>query len=91
MRTHLAWFVIEAIEELDVWSFYAAYTTDAHGRASHDPRMMLTPLAYAYSVGERSSRGIERCCREDVAFRVICGNRPSSSSPWRTSPEGRPR
>jgi Transposase DDE domain/Transposase domain (DUF772) len=35
--------------------------------------MMLTLLAYAY-VGERSSRGIERRCREDVAFRVICAN-----------------
>ncbi|MGH2962952.1 MAG: transposase, partial [Solirubrobacterales bacterium] len=29
---------------------------------------------YAYAVGERSSRGIERRCREDVAFRVICAN-----------------
>jgi hypothetical protein len=36
--------------------------------------MMLTLLAYAYCVGERSSRGIERRCREDVAFRVICAN-----------------
>ena len=36
--------------------------------------MMVTLLAYAYAVGERSSRGIERRCREDVAFRVICAN-----------------
>src|SRR6266540_6121778 len=36
--------------------------------------MMLTLLTYAYAVGERSSRGIERRCREDVAFRVICAN-----------------
>src|SRR6266508_865297 len=35
---------------------------------------MLTLLAYAYAVGERSSRGIERRCREDVALRVICAN-----------------
>jgi Transposase DDE domain/Transposase domain (DUF772) len=35
---------------------------------------MLTLLAYAYCIGERSSRGIERRCREDVAFRVICAN-----------------
>jgi Transposase domain (DUF772) len=33
-----------------------------------------TALAYAYCVGERSSRGIERRCREDVAFRVITAN-----------------
>jgi len=71
---HLAWFVIEAIEELDLETFYASYRTDGHGRAAHDPKMMLTLLAYAYAVGERSSRGIERRCREDVAFRVICAN-----------------
>jgi transposase len=71
---HLAWFVIEAVDELDVEPFYAAYRANGHGRAAHNPKMMLTLLAYAYAVGERSSRGIERRCREDVAFRVICAN-----------------
>src|SRR5215216_6512656 len=71
---HLAWFVIEAIEELDLEPFYAAYRPDGHGRAAHDPKMMLTLLVYAYCVGVRSSRGIERRCREDVAFRVVCAN-----------------
>src|SRR5438093_13712690 len=71
---HLAWFVIEAIEELDRDAFYASYRADGHGRAAHDPKMMLTLITYAYAVGERSSRGIERRCREDVAFRVICAN-----------------
>src|SRR2546430_6882599 len=71
---HLAWFVIEAIEELDVDAFYASYRSDGHGRAAHEPKMMLTLLTYAYAVGERSSRGFERHCREDVAFRVICAN-----------------
>jgi transposase len=71
---HLAWFVIEAIEELDVEPFYASYRADGHGRSAHDPKMMVTLLTYAYAVGERSSRGIERRCREDVAFRVICAN-----------------
>jgi transposase len=71
---HLAWFVIEAIEELDLEPFYASYRADGHGRAAHDPRMMVTLLTYAYAVGERSSRGIERRCREDIAFRVICTN-----------------
>lgn len=71
---HLAWFVIEAIEELDLEPFYACYRADGHGRAAHEPKMMLTLLAYAYAVGERSSRGVERRCREDVAFRVICAN-----------------
>jgi transposase len=71
---HLAWFVIEAIEELDLEPFYAAYRADGHGAAAHEPKMMLTLLAYAYAVGERSSRAIERRCREDVAFRVISAN-----------------
>jgi transposase len=71
---HLAWFVIEAIEELDLDPFYAAYRSDGHGAAAHEPTMMLTLLAYSYAVGERSSRAIERRCREDVAFRVICAN-----------------
>lgn len=71
---HLAWFVIEAIDELDLEPFYASYRADGHGRAAHDPKMMVTLFAYAYAVGERSSRGIERRCREDVAFRVICAN-----------------
>jgi transposase len=71
---HLAWFVIEAVEELDLDRFYRSYREDGHGRAAHDPTMMVTLLAYAYSVGEQSARGIERRCREDLAFRVICTN-----------------
>jgi len=71
---HLVWFVIEAIEELDLEPFYASYRVDGHGRAAHEPKMMVTLLTYAYAVGERSSRVIERRCRENVAFRVICAN-----------------
>ncbi len=36
--------------------------------------MMVSLLLYAYAVGERSSRAIERRCREDVAFRVLAAN-----------------
>ena len=36
--------------------------------------MMVALLVYAYCVGERSSRVIERRCTEDVAFRVITAN-----------------
>src|SRR6266540_2865426 len=71
---HLAWFVIQSIEELDLDAFYASYRSDGLGAAAHDPKMMLTLLTYAYCVRERSSREIERRCREDVAFRVICAN-----------------
>ena len=60
---HLAWFVIEAVDELDLEPFYASYRQDGHGAAAHEPRMMVGLFAYAYCVGERSSGGIERRCR----------------------------
>lgn len=71
---HLAWFVVDAVAQFDLAGFYAAYRADGHGRAAHDPSMMIALLLYAYSVGERSSRVIERRCFEDVAFRVIAAN-----------------
>jgi transposase len=71
---HLAWFVIDAVEEIDLEAFYMAYRGDGWGRAAFDPKMMVALLLYAYAVGERSSRQIERRCREDVAFRVITAN-----------------
>lgn len=55
-------------------AFYAAYRTDGHGRPASEPSMMVALLLYAYARGNRSSRGIERACVEDVAFRVLAGN-----------------
>jgi transposase len=72
---HLAWFVLDAVDAIDLGAFYAEYRDDGWGRAAFDPKMMVALLLYAYAVGERSSRQIERRCREDVAFRVICANR----------------
>ena len=71
---HLAWFILGTVEELDVAPFYAAYRADGHGRAAHDPAMMLGVPLYAYCKGLRSSRAIERACVEDVGFRVIAAN-----------------
>ena len=71
---HLAWFVLDAVDELDLSAFYAAYREDGWGRAAFDPQMMVALLLYAYAVGERSSRQIERRCREDIAFRVLTAN-----------------
>ena len=72
---HLAWFVIDAVAQIDLDEFYGVYREDGRGRAAHDPAAMVALLLYAYAVGERSSRRIERRCREDVAFRVIMANR----------------
>jgi transposase len=71
---HLAWFVIDAVAQLDLSAFYAAYRADGHGRPAHDPAMMVALLLYGYAIGERSSRRLERRCVEDVATRVICAN-----------------
>jgi transposase len=71
---HLAWFVLDAVEEIELGAFYSAYREDGWGRAAFEPGMMVALLLYAYAVGERSSRGIERRCREDVAFRVLTAN-----------------
>jgi len=71
---HLTWFVLAAVEEMDLSGFYGAYRSDGHGRAAHEPAMMVALLLYAYCKGQRSSRVIERGCLEDVAFRVIAAN-----------------
>ena len=71
---HLAWFVLDAVGELDLAAFFASYRDDGWGRAAHDPAMMVALFVYAYAIGVRSSRAIERRCHDDVAFRVITAN-----------------
>ena len=46
---HFAWFVLDAVEAIDLKAFYASYRADGHGRAAHDPRMMVALLLYAYA------------------------------------------
>ena len=72
---HLARFVVEVVERLDLSAFYAAYRADGSGRPAHDPAMMVALVLYNYAVGIRSSRAIERRCVEDVACRFIAANR----------------
>ncbi len=71
---HLAWFVLDAVSQLDLTAFYARYREDGWGRKAYEPSMMVALVLYAYCEGERSSRRIERRCREDSAFRVLTGN-----------------
>jgi transposase len=72
---HLAWFVIAAVDQMDLAALYAAYRADGHGRAAYDPAVMVAVILYAFATDQRSARGIERHCRQDVAYRVITGNR----------------
>ncbi len=64
---HLVWTVLGAVEEMGLSGFYADYRADGHGRPACDPRMVVALLLCAYARRNRSSRGIERDCQEDVA------------------------
>jgi transposase len=68
---HLAWFVMSAVEEMDLAAFYGAYRANGQGRPAYEPAMVVALLLYAYARGNRSARAIERACVEDVAYRVI--------------------
>src|SRR5947209_4876311 len=68
---HLVWTVLGAVDQMDLSRFAERYRLGAAGRAPYDPAMMVALLLYAYARGNRSSRGIERACWEDVAYKVI--------------------
>jgi len=70
--SHLVWFVIETVDQLDTSGFHERSVLGGVGRAGFDPDMLLTLLVYGYANGVRSARQIERLCEVDVAFRVIC-------------------
>ncbi len=71
---HLAWFILDVVDQLDLAPFYRAHRADGHGHPAYDPKTLLGVLLYAYAIGVRSSRQIERRCTEDLAFRVLAGN-----------------
>jgi transposase len=77
---HVVWTILSSVEEMDLSAFYGAYRADGHGRAAYDPAMMVSLLLYAYARGNRSSRGIERACQEDVVYLVITGQRAPDHS-----------
>jgi transposase len=68
---HVAWFVLDAVDAIDLEAFYGAYRIDGRARPAYEPAMMVALILYAYARGTRSSRAIERACLEDVAYRVI--------------------
>lgn len=73
-ENHLAWFILDAVDELDLDEFRRRYRTDGRGGAAYEPGMMVALLLYSYCLGDRSSRVIERRLVEDVAYRVIAAN-----------------
>src|SRR5919198_1829744 len=71
---HLAWFILDVVDQLDLAPFYLAHRNDGHGHPAYDPKTLLSVLLYAYCLGVRSSRQLERRCHEDIAFRVLAAN-----------------
>jgi transposase len=71
---HLAWLVLDVVDQLDLQPFYRAHRDDGHGHPAYDPKTLLGVLRYGYCLGVRSSRQLERRCIEDIAIRVLAGN-----------------
>ena len=69
---HLAWFILEVIEQLDTSALHGKSKRGGTGREGYNPEMLLGLWVYASARGISSSRQIERACSEDVAFRVLC-------------------
>jgi len=69
---HLARFVVEVIERLDLSALAGAYR--GSGSASYHPSVLLGLLVYGYATGVFSSRALERATYDSVAFRFIAAN-----------------
>src|SRR3954467_15864217 len=77
-ENHLAYFVSDVVDNLDLTAMDAVYGNEKRGQPPYDPQMMTKVLVYGYCVGVFSSRRIERRLVEDIAFRVLAaGNQPN--------------
>ena len=74
---HLAYFVSDVVDQLDLSAIMAVYEDEERGYPPYHPVMLTKVLVYAYCVGVFSSRKMQRRLTEDVAFRVLAaGNAP---------------
>jgi transposase len=71
-QRHLARFVVEVVEQLDISGMSRAYR--GSGSAAYHPATLLGLLIYGYATGVFSSRKIERATYDSVAFRYIAAN-----------------
>ena len=74
-QDHLARFVVEVIDQLDLSELTRQYA--GRGSDAYHPAMMLGLLVYGYATGVHSSRKIERACHDSVvvdpAGKVVAG------------------
>jgi len=74
---HLAYFVSDVVEQLDLSAIESVYEEEERGQPPYHPRMMTKILIYGYCVGVFSSRRMQKKLSEDVGFRVLAaGNEP---------------
>ena len=71
---HLAFFVDDIVDTLDLSAIWQAYEGDGRAHPAYWPPMMVKVLVYGYCVGVFSSRKIATRLHEDVAFRVVAAN-----------------
>jgi transposase len=77
-ENHLAYFVSDVVDNLDLSAMEAVYGNEKRGQPPYDPLMMTKVLVYGYCVGVFSSRRIENRLVEDIAFRILAaGNQPN--------------
>lgn len=75
---HLAYFISDTVDDLDLGAFLARYRTQGAGTIAYHPALMCKLLLYGYATGVFSSRKIARACETDVAFRVLAAGDPPS-------------
>jgi transposase len=71
-ENHLAVFLHEVVEHLDLRGFEAESSPD--GRPGYPPQLLLKVWLYAYCLNVTSSRRLEQRIREDLGFRLLAGN-----------------
>ena len=71
---HLAHFVSDVVDQLDLSPIMARYQSEERGGPPYHPRMMVKVLVYGYCIGVASSRRIALRLHEDIAFRVLAAN-----------------
>lgn len=79
---HLAWFVIDAVGDMDLSAFYADYRDEGHGRSAYEPSMMVALLLYAYATKQRSPQW-SRVRRQQAPIALTPSRARSLKRPWR--------
>ena len=76
-ENHLAHFVSDVVDQLDLRAMESTYETEERGQPPCHPQMMTKILLYGYCVRVFSSRQIQKKLVEDVGFRMLAaGNEP---------------